>query len=634
MKEFKEYYNKDQIIKQLCKIRIKYANKRYKKYLLDKLTKPENYLKEITTDYDEEIIKQLDNLLPKRRLWLSKGQRTYKTVINKQTNEKEIKKIDKDEKNREILYNTTKKYLTRDSDLEFVVNLKKFIKDIQNEIESETFKISKPDIIPEIKESNYSKQNLQLKKYNAIECRPISRFLLRDRIVISITNKFLTELFDDFFEANSLAFRAIKDSSEKNKTHHLAIERIIEYKNDFFDKILYVAECDMKKFYDTVNHRICEQSFYNLIEKAKIKYPNLKLDKAIYLFKEYLNCYNFKDNIKILNTDFEYWKNQKDTKQKPIKGFFNWVEEDIKNNNYYRSSPNEKIGVPQGGALSGLIANIILDNADKALKEFPDLLYLRYCDDMIIMHHNKEICKLAIDKYTETINELLLFNHTFINNYFTQNKNRVNNRTKENRGFISSELRNFNRSYEFSLKPYWNSKSKGPYKWGEINKEDNCIPWLGFVGYEINYKCETRIRKRSLKKEIDKQKKVVTSIIKRIHKVKNARNNTIYKSALEKLIGMSVGRVNLYDYSICQNKICWTDGFQSLNFNKYSRIQLKALDRNKYKYLNILTKHLGEENLKSKVPNNNEEIVKMKKPYSYYYQAGEKKIKNPNSGRE
>jgi hypothetical protein len=438
-------------------------------------------------------------------------------------------------------------------------------------------------------------------------------------------------LFDDYFEKSSLAFRAIKNTESQDRNHHLAIKEILKYKKLYNDTDLYVAECDMKKFYDTVNHKICKELFYSLIEKVKIKSPKLDLNKAIHLFNAYIDCYTFKNNVKKLNSTPSYWENQKDKKLKPINGFYPWVEKDINESKYYKDFPDDKIGVPQGGALSGLIANIMLDYSDKKLNDIPDLLYVRYCDDMILMHPNEDICKKARDIYRDSISELQLFNHPFKNNFFTNNKNRIDKASKSDRTFVTINYHKLNRSFQFSAKPYWNqSKSKGPYKWGKIDTDFNTIPWIGFVGYEIKYSGETRVRKKSLKKELEKQKKVTTSIIKRIHKThyKNARNNTIYKSALEKLNGMSVGRIKLYNYKVCDNKICWADGFQCLDLNKYSRVQLKALDRNKYKFLNILKKLIGEEKISSKEPDNNYDILQYNKPFSYYYQVGEKKLKH------
>jgi Reverse transcriptase (RNA-dependent DNA polymerase) len=629
MKEFTTYYSADQIIKYLCKIRIMYANKRNKKYLLDKLSKQEKKSNISENAYDMEILYQLDKLLPKRRLWLTNGQRTFKVVKNKQTFQREVKKIDTDEKNREILFNTIRIYLNKQNPPEFIVNLNNFINEIQTSIETKSYEIEKPDIIPEVKETNLSKKNLELKKSNAFECRPISRFTLKDRIVISLTNKFFTELFDDFFEESALAFRAIKDNDPVRKNHHLAIKKIIQYKNLHKEKELYVAECDMKKFYDTVNHKKCLDSFYTLITKAESLYPNINLDNASHLFKKYLDCYTFKTNVTVLNGDSSYWEKQKDSKQNPINGFFPWVDDEIFNSSYYKEFPKDRIGIPQGGALSGLISNIVLDTSDKILKEIDGLFYVRYCDDMILMHSDLAVCRQAIEAFKNSIHGLNLFSHQFKNNFFLPSKNFRNKKTKSNRTFETLSSIQFNRSFEFSTKSFWASKSKGPYKWGQINKDTNTLPWIGFVGYEINFNCETRIRKKSLRKELEKQKKIVTSIIKRIKKnKKRVRLNTIYRSALEKLNGMSVGRIRLYNYATCENKICWADGYQCLNLNTYTKKQLRTLDRNKYKFLNILTHHLGVEHVKSKVSENNDDIVQMKKPFSYYYQAGEKKFES------
>ncbi len=627
MKEFKEYYSREQIIKYLCKIRVSYANKRHKKYLLDKLVDKKNHLYPITTDYDDEINKQLDEILPKRRLWITNGFNTYKHVYDKKNNGKQLKKIETDDKNKQILFNTIRIHSKQKSKYSYLVKLDAFIKGIQTEIETLSLKIEKPDIVPEIKETNKSKKKYLIKKGTELECRPISRFKLKERIVISLTNKYLTELFDEFFEASSLAFRAKDKFYDLEKNHLLAISRIIKYKKEHQNKDIYVAECDLKKFYDTVNHKKCKVAFDNLTKKSKDKYPKIKLEESIYLFNEYLNCYNFQDCIKVLNGDNKYWNKQRDSNGNKINGKYSWV--DICDNEYYKTNKNEKIGVPQGGALSGLIANIMLDYADKKLINFNDLFYVRYCDDMILMHEDMSICNNAIETYQKSTKDLLLFNHNFRSDYYKKNKNYLSKfpDTLIRKKNINSI--NYNYSFELSLKPFWECKSKGPYMWGKLDISKNIFPWISFVGYEIDYNCNIRIRKRSLIKEIQKQNKIVTSIIRRIrknnYKYKVARNNTIYRSAFEKLNGMAVGRIKLYNYKTCENKICWAHGFRCLNFNKYSKVQLRILDRNKNKCLNILVRNLEAETAKSKASDNNEDILKMGKPFSYYYQAGEKK---------
>lgn len=96
-----------------------------------------------------------------------------------------------------------------------------------------------------------------------IECRPISIFKsYKDRVILSLANKYLTILFDNFFDEDSLAFRAKRNyHTHRNyfTTHHDAIDRILEFRERNAHKNIYVAECDMQKFYDSVRHSIVKR---------------------------------------------------------------------------------------------------------------------------------------------------------------------------------------------------------------------------------------------------------------------------------------------------------------------------------------------------------------------------------------
>lgn len=84
----------------------------------------------------------------------------------------------------------------------------------------------------------------------------------------------------------------------------------------------------------------------------------------------------------------------------------------------------------------------------------------------------------------------------------------------------------------------------------------------------------------------------------------------------------------MYNFKTCKNNLCWTDGFKKLNFNSHSKRQLKQLDQNKYKQISILKKHLKEDIIDAKPETDggsNSEIYYFHKPFSYYYQVGQKK---------
>ena len=111
----------------------------------------------------------------------------------------------------------------------------------------------------------------------------------------------------------------------------------------------------MKKFYDTVNHTKAEFLFEELITKVNKDIPELNIDVPKFIFKSYLKCFAFNINIP-KSDDSEYW-----TSYKIKNGEFSWIESSIAE--HYTDISNERIGVPQGGALSGLIANIYFGNA-------------------------------------------------------------------------------------------------------------------------------------------------------------------------------------------------------------------------------------------------------------------------------
>ena len=62
-------------------------------------------------------------------------------------------------------------------------------------------------------------------------CRPLSLFALKDRIILSLTNKYLTRLFDNYFRDCSYAFRSKKNKENtKIVNHHDCIKDILEYR--------------------------------------------------------------------------------------------------------------------------------------------------------------------------------------------------------------------------------------------------------------------------------------------------------------------------------------------------------------------------------------------------------------------
>ncbi len=180
---------------------------------------------------------------------------------------------------------------------------------------------------------------------------------------------------------------------------------------------------------------------------------------------------------------------------------------------------------------------------------------------------------------------------------------------------------------EISLTEFWNGKSKGPYKWGKV--EENRFPWIGFVGYEMDYLGNIRVRKKSLVKELSKQKTIIREIKNAVKTGMRKPKGTATESAINRLIGMSVGRIGLDNFDEVSTDMCWKNGFRELTVNPHSIRQIKQLDRNRSKHYYKLLKEIEEPELELDEDDGKEkrEYVKYDKPFSYYHQIIERQSK-------
>lgn len=589
MKTFESYFSENEILKLICKVRVKLARNKSKKHLLHLLTSNPafnyhiKFNSEPTNAFEinqKELTEFLLVILPPRKKWLKLGEQSRR----KPNRENEF--LTSNDKNYYSLLKTVKAESKKAVKADWYINLQKFISEIIAVSKGSEYEVSKPIIFPKLKN--------KIKQGDRNECRPICIYSLKDRIILSLTNKFLTRVLDEQFQESSYAFRSKRNLQGNILSHHDCIVGIGNFRAENTENSLFVAECDMKKFYDTVNHKIALFLFQSLIDKAKTDYTEINFDIPIKFFHSYLNSFAFNIDIP-KELDTAYWASYKIPN-----GFFGWIEQETLGIHYTDIS-YERIGVPQGGALSGLIANIYLNQADVELNKI-DVFYQRFCDDMIIIAKDFDTCDKAKNIYEKELKNLKLFPHPFKN-------------TNELKEVIRGETK---------LSKFWDGKSKGPYKWGKV--EDNAFPWIGFVGYEIDYLGNIRVRKKSLLKELNKQKVVIREIKNAIKMGMRKPKGTATESAINRLIGMSVGRIGLENFDEVSTDMCWKNGFKELTINEHSIRQIKHLDRHRSKHYYKLLKEIVEPDLEFEEDfNNNErEFVRYDKPFSYYHQIIER----------
>lgn len=164
-----------------------------------------------------------------------------------------------------------------------------------------------------------------------------------DRLIQQATLQALTPIFDPSFSVNSFGFRP-------NKRGHDAVRQAQRFIREGFR---FVVDIDLAQFFDRVNHDILMS---RVARKVKDK-------RVLKLIRNYLKAGIMVGGIRIASEE----------------------------------------GTPQGGPLSPLLANIILDDLDKEL-ERRGLHFCRYADDCNVYVKTKragERVKQSVTRYLE-----------------------------------------------------------------------------------------------------------------------------------------------------------------------------------------------------------------------------------------
>lgn len=390
-----KYITHKAVLKRLIDMRCAKALARQKKTVVLSLS-----TKRINKEENSDI---LYDIFPPRRQWVHSGKssRIGKTQIAK------------NERNLKITY---RKESSCNNHANWYKKLENYVDSIIKKALNGSFVFGKPKVCFIIKEINNDRKEVVL--------RPICKFeTLEERIIGSLYNKILTHLFDCYFYENSFAFRAPREGQPIS--HLNAVNKIIQFRKEHCDKNIWVAECDMKKFFDTIDHEVIIQLFVKLLWRCRCDSRITKDEFCLLLniMISYVDCFSFKRDV------LDGMALSCVAKQLCAGGIcpndynkqIQWVEEEIeklRQKDWPYPTQNyevDNLGVPQGGALSGLIANIVMNEVDVRLNKYyvnnSDFLYVRFCDDMIMMGIDKETVSQAFECYKQGIKELHLFIH-------------------------------------------------------------------------------------------------------------------------------------------------------------------------------------------------------------------------------
>lgn len=363
--------------------------------------------------------------------------------------------------------------------------------------------------------------------------RPIVSYPLRDKIIIGQTARYL----DDWFrpQRSSRVFSGYKGRAR-------AVEELRAYRLRHHGE-LWVAECDIQNFFDSVGHEIVRQRLVSASTRS-----DEPLDpRAMAVIEAMLTSYSFARTVVPAAAVF---RAERDTH-----AIVKWPEDELRK---YWGEEIDNIGIPQGAALSTVLADIVLDAVDRAVLDGApdDLLYARYMDDTIIAHPDREVCAAAFGRLLQALDDRALPVHP------------------------PMEMKRYSANH-------WEAKSHAPYRWAR--RSSGTAPWVGFLGYQIRHDGVLRVRPSSIQRELDKQVTEVSRVVRAIRSGQLRKSTSAVRRSLAgRLVAMSVGRRGAGG-----GKSCWVAGFSLLREHPHLDAQLRLLDRNRQRQLCRLARVLG-----------------------------------------
>lgn len=200
----------------------------------------------------------------------------------------------------------------------------------------------------DLKTKSYCHSNYKSFYIQDPKLRHIHKADVRDRIVHHLVSKILQEIYDKTFIFDSYSCRI-------NKGTHKAVKRLEKFARKVsqnYKRNFYVLKCDIKKFFDSVDHKIL----------IKILEQRIQDKDFLWLIKEIISSFQ----------------------------------------------QNKNKGIPLGNLTSQHFANIYLNQLDQFVKHKLRIqYYIRYTDDFVILDKSREVLENLINPINSFLKDKL-----------------------------------------------------------------------------------------------------------------------------------------------------------------------------------------------------------------------------------
>ena len=234
--------------------------------------------------------------------------------------------------------------------------------------------------------------------------RLLAVYSLRNSVLSSCFAAYIRDRIDPALYSNCLAFRSPRNG-QSPPTHHDAIDKILCHRVSIgAKKNIWVTECDIQGFFDAVSHTAIRAEFKSFLSRHCIRLHS----RALRFIDSFLAGYSFyTEAIPRALQDYHHRNLNSEQFADPREAVMR-----------LQIQPSLKYGIPQGSAISCLLANIILSKADSGVQRFlrsgrieAKSLYIRFCDDIVILAPTKNGCKAALRRYLKSLRTLRLPYH-------------------------------------------------------------------------------------------------------------------------------------------------------------------------------------------------------------------------------